>query len=131
VSPDLLWYSIVPRVGPGTRDWWVVDAGGSPSKCSAPVIGNHSSQFEIPALCDLLVIGHNELWGHWNSDRLPGAWGEANDGNGTVVALGPWSGHVTPSPSKVLEVVAAGAPDRVTFAVDLIRAELDAGGDTP
>ncbi|MGA8847002.1 MAG: hypothetical protein WB471_10350 [Nocardioides sp.] len=101
--------------------------------------------FDVPVLCDVLgVIGSEILLGHWNSDRLPGDWNDPDDGNGTVVALDihkvapPVScttdfSRICPDlsfedPALRRVVVAAGAPQWVTFASDLIGAALDAEG---
>jgi hypothetical protein len=131
-SLNLIWYAMSRDVGPGTMDWWVADAGGGPRSCSSPIIETGGRRLEVPVLCDILVIGGNDLWGHWNSDRLQGDWENPDDGNGTVVVLAPAAPFFVPGyPHEATDprvVVTAGAPERATFATDLIREALDAGG---
>jgi hypothetical protein len=66
----------------------------------------------MPVLCDVLgVIGPEIALTH--------------DGNGTVVALDI---HGVEDPALRDVVASAGAPQRVTFATDLIGEALDADG---
>ena len=60
---------------------------------------------------------------------LAGDWNDPNDGNGTVVALdirGADSSFEDPALRRV--VATAEAPERVTFATDLIGDALDVEG---
>jgi hypothetical protein len=72
---------------------------------------------------------------------LPGDWNDPNDGNGTVVALDidgadppeafsenseHYEGFDDPALRRV--VATADAPERVSFATDLIGAALEADG---
>jgi hypothetical protein len=123
-------------------DLWVSDGkGGYPQECLSPTLLDRTGEYgdytlgggyivEVPVLCDLLgVIGSEMLLGHWNSDRLPGDWNDPNDGNGTVVALDIHGADVAFEDPALRHVVAtAGAPQRVTFATDLIGEALDADG---
>jgi hypothetical protein len=84
-------------------DPWFLDRTGSRT-CSAPTF-----RTARPTLCDLLgVIGSRIVLTHWNSE---------------VVALdradSPWD-----DPTERHVVVTAGAPERVTFATDVIEASL-------
>ena len=128
---DLDTYAGSPYLGPyGAKDLWVPIQGGGPWSCRSPLVQDGTGAFEVPVLCDVLgVIGSEILLGHWNSDRLPGDWNDPNDGNGTVVALdihGADSPFEDPALRRV--VATAEAPERVTFATDLIGAALDADG---
>jgi hypothetical protein len=121
-------------------DLWVSMDGSGPQpdpgedSCTSPILLDGTGKYgkytpgwgyvlEMPVLCDLLgIIGSETLLGHWNSDR-------PNDGNGTVVALdirGADSSFEDPALRRV--VATAEAPERVTFATDLIRDALDAEG---
>ena len=121
---DALWFA-KGAVGPGTRDWWVAVPGGGPGACSPPILANHGDGFEVRELCDVLgFIPTSGVLGHWNSDRRTGHWKDPDDGNGTVVA---WLSRGDDPPV----VAAAGAPERVAFAVDLIAEALAADGDAP
>jgi hypothetical protein len=116
--------------GYGGRDLRVATEGGGPRSCSSPTFRENGGFFEVPVLCDVLgVIGSEILLGHWNSDRLPGDWNDPNDGNGTVVALDIRGADVPFEDPALRHVVAtAGAPQRVTFATELIGEALDADG---
>jgi hypothetical protein len=119
---DALWLARPGVAGPGTRDGWVAVQGGGPRSCSPPIVDSWGGRRDMPELCDVLGLGRTGgLLGHWNSDRRPGDWSNPEDGNGTVVALG-----FTSDDPRV--VVAAGAPERVSFAVDLIEEALQADG---
>ena len=115
--------------------------GLGPRQCSgSPMLQNvrtrqqdgdeWAGEFDVPVLCDVLgITGSGILLGHWNSDRLTGDWNNPDDGNGTVVALdinGADSPFEDPALRRV--VATAVAPERVTFASDLIEAALDADG---
>ena len=127
-----------PYLGPyAGRDLWVI-TGSGPRSCSSPALAEtvgtddrgERRTFDVPVLCDVLgVVGSEILLGHWNSDRSPGDWNDPNDGNGTVVAL-DIHGADPPFEDPALRrvVVTAGAPERVTFATDLIGEALDADG---
>lgn len=122
---DALWFA-QGAVGPGTRDHWVAVPGGGPRSCSPPILENWSDRSEVQELCDVLGFTPGSgLLGHWNSDRRPGGWDDPNDDNGTVVAWGAWGSQSSDDP-RVL--VAAGAPERVAFAVDLIAEALETTG---
>jgi hypothetical protein len=123
-TPDILWYARPDNVGPGNRDWWIVDPGDGPRSCAPPILENFE-RFEVPALCDVLVIDGNALWGHWNSDRSPGDWDNPTDGNETVVILDP---GFAPNAANRRVILTAGAPQRVTFATDLIKDALTTDG---
>jgi hypothetical protein len=126
-------------------DLWISQHGSGPEPwpgergCTSPILLDGTGDYgvftpgwgytlEVPVLCDLLGIIDSEiLLGHWNSDRLPGDWNDADDGNGTVVALevrGVDSSFEDPSLRRV--VATAGAPQRVAFAADLIGEALGA-----
>ena len=128
-------------------DLWVSMDGSGPQpwpgedSCTSPILLDGTGKYgksnyqggydlEVPVLCDLLgVIGSETLLGHWNSDRSPGDWNDPNDGNGTVVALdirGADSSFEDPALRRV--VATAEAPERVTFATDLIGDALDVEG---
>lgn len=137
-APKLVNPYLVPY---GGTDLSLAIQGGGPRSCSSPTLQNvqtlqrnggqgWAGSFEVPVLCDVLgVIGSEILLGHWNSDRLPGDWNDPNDGNGTVVALDIHGADFPFEDPALRHVVAtAGAPQRVTFATDLIGEALDADG---
>jgi hypothetical protein len=133
------WYAVTY----GDTDLSVPGNGSGPRQCSgsgaSPIVqndrirqqyGEGTGRFDVPVLCDVLGITPSGiLLGHWNSDRLPGDWNDPDDGNGTVVAL-DINGADPPFENPALRrvVATAGAPDRVSFATDLIGAALDADG---
>ena len=145
-----------PGTAPERVDWYSVSYGDSglsvpmngngPRSCSFKTVlqdvefremngGGWAGSFEVPVLCD--------VEGVTNSGMVLGHWKDQRDGNGTVVALdvdgaGPPLGTdrlpadpgaaVFDDPALRHLVVTAGAPDRVTFATNLIEEALDADG---
>jgi hypothetical protein len=118
---------------------WVSFEGSGPQPwpgengCSSPILLDGESEVEVPVLCDVVgIIDSEKVLGHWNSDRVPGDWNDPKDGNGTVVALdiqGADSSFEDPALRRV--VATAEAPQRVTFAADLIGEALDASSQSP
>lgn len=143
-----------PGTAPERVDWYSVSYGDSglsvplnglgPRSCSPPVLqdiklremnGQWAGSFEVPVLCDVVEIT--------NSGMVLGHWKDQRDGNETVVALdvegadpplgtavGPADPGAAVFDDPVLRhvVVTAGAPDRVTFATNLIHEALDSDG---
>lgn len=119
--------------------------GDGPQACSTTTIvqdvefkevngGQWAGAFEVPVLCEVVgVTNSGMVLGHWKNPR---------DGNGTVVALDveaadpPLTVEGTADPGAAAfndpalrhVVVTAGAPDRVTFATNLIEDALEADG---
>lgn len=129
-------------------DLWISQHGSGPlpwpddESCTSPILLDGTGEYgdfipgwgytlELPVFCDVLgIIGSEVLLGHWNSDRMPGDWNDPNDGNGTVVALDIHAVDSSFEDPALRRVVAtAEAPERVTFAADLIGEALDADGD--
>lgn len=94
---------------------WAQEQLGDPRSCSSPIRQLRQGK-EVPLLCDVVgVIGSEVVLTHWSSE---------------VVALDradiPFD-----DPAERRVVVTAGAPERVTFATDLIGKALDSGGGAP
>ena len=106
---DLRTYPGSPWLGTnrGRDPWFLVQEPDRP--CSSPTV--HESG--RPMLCDVLdVIGPGIVLTHWDDE---------------VVALDRADSPFQDSPRRRV-VVTAGAPERVTFAPDLIAKALDADG---
>ena len=119
----------------GRRDGWsfLTEVDGPPGTCQPPTLLDRTGRVEVPVLCDVLaLIGSEFVLGHRNNP---------DDGGGTVVALDirgvtthPFGGPLPEQESQFDDpglrhvVLAAGAPERVTFATDLIGAALAAAG---
>jgi hypothetical protein len=137
-----------PYGGPDLEIGWQ----GPPQSCGEPMRVFDSTDddpsgfgFDVPVLCDVMgVVGSQVLLGHWDSEHLAG---EANDPGyaaGTVVALDisgtprayfgsdlprdPLVDQAFEDPTRRYVVVSAGAPHRVAFATDVIRAALESSG---
>jgi hypothetical protein len=139
-EPELVDFYLVPY---GETDLAVPLLDSGPGEdCEPPTLQDlqarrtsggdqEAGAFEVPMLCDALgIAGSEKLLGHWN---------DPNDGNGTVVALDIHGAGIDCPPQKRCQlsldtqgrrhaVVSAGAPDRVSFATELIGEALDANG---
>jgi hypothetical protein len=107
---DLRTYPGSPWLGPhrGRAPWFHVQEDGD-RRCSSPTV--HESGW--PMLCDVLgVIDPGIVLTHWDDE---------------VVALDRADSPFQDSPRRRV-VAAAGAPELVTFASDLIGAALDGDG---
>ena len=107
---DLRTYPGSPWLGPyAGRDPWFHTRDYVPRSCSSPTV--HESG--RPMLCDVVgVIGSEIVLTHWGDE---------------VVALDRADAPFE-DPAARRVVVTAGAPDRVTFATDLVAEALDADG---
>jgi hypothetical protein len=118
--------------------------GGGPRSCSSPTMqdvqfrqengGGWAGAFEVPVLCSVLGITDSGL--------VLGHWKDRQDGNGTVVALDikaadPPIRELAPARPSAAEfedpalrqvVATPGAPDRVSFASELIAQALESAG---
>jgi hypothetical protein len=118
------------------RDVRIFVQGGGPGSCSAPVLENNTptienpERWDVPELCDVLgIVDSMLLLGHGNGDRLPVERNDLSDDNSTVFALSLHGEPMTYNGRAVPPVVVtAGAPERVAFAVDVIREALFADG---
>jgi hypothetical protein len=109
---DLRTYPGSPWLGPyaGWDPWFLTPTEESRWPC--PSLQDLGGEDLMPVLCDVVgVIGPKIALTH--------------DGNGAVVAL---DRRGVEDPALRQTVATAGAPQRVTFATDLIGAALDAGG---
>ena len=108
---DLMTYPGSPYLGPyAGRDPWFHTDQSDPRECLS--LREIPGGKKLPVLCDVVgVIGSEIALTH--------------DGTGAVVAL-DIRGVEDPALRQV--VATAGAPQRVTFATDLIGAALDVGG---
>lgn len=116
----------------GGTDLSIPYEGLGPEECSSsPIINDrtreqsddsHAGRIDVPVLCDVLGIT--------DTGTLLGHWKDRSDGNGTVVALNI-DGAEPPfdDPARRRTLANPQAPDRVTFATDLIAQALDADGD--
>lgn len=112
---DLRTYPGSPWLGPnaGKDPWFTIDVDEDGDRpCSAPPSPTLPGS-EVPVLCDVLgVIGSQIVLTHWNA---------------AVVALDR-TDFPFQDPALRRVIVSAGAPQRVTFATDLIKEALDAAG---
>jgi hypothetical protein len=109
-------------------------SGDGPYSCSPPTLRNERpasgrpGRVQVPVLCDVLYIGNEFVLGHWKDQP---------DHNRTVVALDvrhiriPAFGSEPAQPDTQFDdpalrrvVVAAGAPEHVSLAADLVGGAL-------
>jgi len=110
---DLRTYPGSPWLGPqaGVDPWFLTHIEGDDS-WSCLSIQDMGGGVQRPVLCDVLGVTGPKI-------------ALTHDGNGTVVALDI---HGVEDPALRHVVATAGAPERVTFATDLIGAALADGG---